>query len=99
MAGSIKGITIELDGNATKLNKALSTVNKAANQTQKQLKNIDKALKFNPGNADAIAQKFNLLSTKIQETKQKLELLKQAEQEAAQQLANGEISQADFDAF
>lgn len=99
MAGSIKGITIELDGNATKLNKALSTVNKAANQTQRQLKNIDKALKFNPGNADAIAQKFNLLSTKIQETKQKLDLLKQAEKEAAEQLARGEISQADFDAL
>ena len=99
MAGSIKGITIELDGNATKLNKALSTVNKAANQTQRQLKNIDKALKFNPGNTDLIAQKFKLLSTKIQETKQKLDLLKQAEKEAAEQLARGEISQADFDAL
>ena len=99
MAGSIKGITIELDGNATKLNKALSSVNKAANQTQKQLKNIDKALKFNPGNATAITQKFNLLSQKIQETKQKLDLLKQAEKEATEQLARGEISQADFDAL
>lgn len=99
MAGSIKGITIELDGNATKLNKALSSVNKAANQTQRQLKNIDKALKFNPGNTTAITQKFKLLSTKIQETKQKLDLLKQAEKEATEQLARGEISQADFDAL
>lgn len=99
MAGSIKGITIELDGNATKLNKALSSVNKAANQTQRQLKNIDKALKFNPGNTTAITQKFKLLSTKIQETKQKLDLLKQAEREATEQLARGEISQADFDAL
>lgn len=99
MAGSIKGITIELDGNATKLNKALSTVNKSANQTQRQLKNIEKALKFNPGNAQAIATKFSLLSTKIAETREKLNLLKEASRQAAEQLARGEISQADFDAL
>ena len=99
MAGSIKGITIELDGNATKLNKALSTVNKSANQTQRQLKNIEKALKFNPGNAQALATKFSLLSTKIAETREKLNLLKEASRQAAEQLARGEISQADFDAL
>ena len=99
MAGSIKGITIELDGNATKLNKALSTVNKSANQTQRQLKNIEKALKFNPGNAQAIATKFSLLSTKIAETREKLNLLKEASRQAEEQLARGEISQADFDAL
>ena len=99
MAGSIKGITIELDGNATKLNKALSTVNKSANQTQRQLKNIEKALKFNPGNTQALATKFSLLSTKISETREKLNLLKEASRQAAEQLARGEISQADFDAL
>ena len=99
MAGSIKGITIELDGNATKLNKALSTVNKSANQTQRQLKNIEKALKFNPGNTQALATKFNLLSTKIAETREKLNLLKEASRQAEEQLARGEISQADFDAL
>ena len=99
MAGSIKGITIELDGNATKLNKALSTVNKSANQTQRQLKNIEKALKFNPGNAQALATKFSLLSTKIAETREKLNLLKEASRQATEQLARGEISQADFDAL
>ena len=99
MAGSIKGITIELDGNATKLNKALSTVNKSANQTQRQLKNIEKALKFNPGNAQALATKFSLLSTKIAETREKLNLLKEASRQAEEQLARGEISQADFDAL
>lgn len=99
MAGSIKGITIELDGNATKLNKALSTVNKSANQTQRQLKNIEKALKFNPGNTQALATKFSLLSTKIAETREKLNLLKEASRQAAEQLARGEISQADFDAL
>lgn len=99
MAGSIKGITIELDGNATKLNKALSTVNKSANQTQRQLKNIEKALKFNPGNTQALATKFSLLSTKIAETREKLNLLKEASRQAEEQLARGEISQADFDAL
>ena len=99
MAGSIKGITIELDGNATKLNKALSTVNKSANQTQRQLKNIEKALKFNPGNTQALTTKFSLLSTKIAETREKLNLLKEASRQAAEQLARGEISQADFDAL
>lgn len=99
MAGNIKGITIELDGNTTKLTAALKGVNSAVRQTQAQLKTVEKALKLNPGNVTALQAKFSALGTKISEVKQKLALLKEAEQQAATQLANGEISQGQFDAL
>lgn len=48
MAGNIKGITIEIGGNTTPLQKALSDVNKSIKDTQKQLKEVDKLLKVDP---------------------------------------------------
>ena len=99
MAGSIKGITIELDGNTTKLTAALKNVNTAVRQTQTQLKNVERALKLNPGNVQALQTKFSALGTKISETREKLRLLKEAEEQAVGQLARGEISQGEFDAL
>ena len=86
MAGSrIKGITIEINGDATGLNKALSEANKTIKNTQSQLKDLDKVLKFNPGNTDLLVQKQKALATEVDKTKEKLA----TEKEALKQLQEG----------
>ena len=77
MAGNIKGITIEFRGDTTKLDKALRQVNNETRKIDKELRNVDKALKFNPTSVELWRQKQQLLSQKISETKDKLQLLKQ----------------------
>lgn len=79
MAGNIKGITIEFSGNTTKLQKALREMNKETRETDKELREINKALKFNPGNTQLLAQKQQLLGDKVQQTKTKLDALREAQ--------------------
>lgn len=79
MAGSIKGITIEFRGETTKLDSALRSINNNTKSLDKELRQVDKALKFNPTNVDLWRQKQTLLSQKVEETKTKLETLKQAQ--------------------
>lgn len=76
MAGNIKGITIEFRGDTTKLDKALRQVDKETRSIDKELKQVDRALKFNPKNVDLLRQKQELLTKKISETKDRLQLLK-----------------------
>lgn len=77
--GSIKGITIEFAGDTTKLDKALRNINKSTKDIDKELRQVDKALKFNPTNVELWRQKQQLLTQKIDETKKKLDVLKQAQ--------------------
>lgn len=79
MAGNIKGITIQFNGDTTKLDKALRQINNETKNIDKELRAVDKALKFNPTNVDLWRQKQQLLSEKVAETKQKLDVLKQAQ--------------------
>ena len=80
MAGNIKGITIEFNGDTTKLDKALRQINKETRDIDKELKQVDKALKFNPTSVELWRQKQTLLTQKVEETKKKLDALKQAQQ-------------------
>lgn len=73
--GPIKGITIEFRGETTQLSKALRTVDKEARSTSKELRNIDRALKFNPTNLELWKQKQSMLNVQIKETEEKLKLL------------------------
>ena len=75
-----KGITIEIDANISKLQKALRDVNKESSKIDKELRKVDKALKFNPTNVELWRQKQELLTKRIDETKDKLEILKQKQQ-------------------
>lgn len=79
MAGNIKGITIEFDGNTTQLSKALSDIKTKSKGVDSALRDINKALKFNPGNTELLAQKQTLLKEKIQATKDRLEAFKAAQ--------------------
>lgn len=78
MASRIAGITIEIDGNATKLSKALQGVDKDLKTTQSNLRDVNKLLKFEPGNVDLLRQKQKLLNDAIKDTKQKLDTEKEA---------------------
>ena len=99
MAGRIKGITVEIGGDTTKLSKALESVNKQIKNTQSQLKDVEKLLKLDPGNTELLAQKHKLLGDAVAQTKEKLEALKTAAEQANDALARGEISQEQYDAL
>ena len=79
MAGRIAGITIEIGGNTTKLQKALSGVDKQLRATQANLKDVNKLLKLNPGNTELLTQKQKNLTEAIQLTKDRLNQLKDAQ--------------------
>lgn len=79
MAGNIKGITIEFRGDTTKLDKALRDVNNETRGIDKELRAVNNSLKFNPTSVELWRQKQQLLTQKVTETKEKLDLLKQAQ--------------------
>lgn len=79
MAGNIKGITIEFRGDTSKLDKALRQVNNETRDIDKELNQVNKSLKFNPTNIELWRQKQQLLTQKVSETNEKLDLLKQAQ--------------------
>ena len=99
MANRIKGITVEIGGDTTKLSKALESVNKNIKNTQLQLKDIEKLLKLDPKNTELLSQKQKLLADSISATKNKLATLKTAAEQANTALANGDISQQQYDAL
>ena len=99
LASRIKGITVEIGGDTTKLQTALQGVNKEIKNTQSQLKDVEKLLKLDPGNTELLAQKQRLLSDAIGETKGKLETLKTAAAQANEALSKGEISKDQYDAL
>ena len=75
MAGQIKGITIEFDGNTTKLQKAIKDVKNSTNEVDKSLKAVNKSLNMDPSNVTLLTQKQQLLKQRIEETKDKLKSL------------------------
>lgn len=89
MAGNIKGITIELNGDTTKLDKALREVNKETRTVQRQLSEVERALKMDPGNTDLIKQKQRLLGEEVKSTQDKLSMLKEADKEVAKEMESG----------
>ena len=78
----IAGITIEIGGDTTKLNKALSDVDRTLRTTSTSLRDINKLLQLNPGNADLLTQKQKALATEIDATKRRLQELKNVEKDS-----------------
>ena len=99
MANRIKGITVEINGDTTKLSKALEGVNKNIRTTQTQLKDVERLLKLDPSNTELLSQKHKLLADVVTSTKEKLDTLKTAAEQANTALANGDISQEQYDAL
>lgn len=97
MAGSIKGILVEIGGDTSGLQKALKKVNSETSGLSKELKGINSLLKLDPKNTELLAQKQTVLTGNIKETEEKLKLLKQAQKEADETIKNGgEISQGNY---
>lgn len=80
MAGFIKGITIEFGANTEKLNKALGNLQGRLNKTQAELKQVNRSLKFNPGNTTLLNQKFKLLQKSVTDTSRKLDGLRKMQE-------------------
>lgn len=99
MAGNIKGITVDIGGNTTGLDKALKDVNKTINSTTSELKQVDKGLKLDPNNVVLLAQKSELLSKSIVETSEKLKSLESVEKQVETQFKSGEIDGGQYRAF
>ncbi len=99
MSSRIKGITVEIGGDTTGLEKALKSVNTTIRNTQSQLKDVNRLLKLDPSNTELLSQKHRALKDAIGATSEKLESLKQAQAQAKQQLENGGLGQEKYDAL
>ena len=95
----VKGLTIEINGSTTGLDKALGKMNSTIGNSQAKLRDLDKLLKLDPKNTELLEQKQRALKDAIGATKDKLETLKKAQEEAKQQLADGKIGQDQYDAL
>lgn len=97
MADRIKGITIEIGGDTTGLNKALSGVNKEISSTQGQLKDVERLLKLDPTNTELLRQKQKLLAEAVQGTKGKLDTLKEANKQVTESASNYDAWKEKYD--
>ena len=95
MANRIKGITVEIGGDTTGLDKALKGVQSTLRTTQTSLRDVNKLLKLDPSNTELLSQKQRLLKDAIGATKDKLET---AQIQAKQQLENGTLGQDRYNA-
>lgn len=99
MANRIKGITVEIGGDTTGLDRALKSVNSSISHTQSALRDVNKLLKLDPSNTELLTQKQRLLKDAVTSTKEKLDALKQAQVQAKEQLENGTLGQDKYDAL
>lgn len=89
MAGNIKGIIVEIGGDTSGLQKALSKVNSATSSLSKELKQVNSLLKLDPKNTELLKQKQDVLNNSISETRNRLTILKEAKDEADKKMAEG----------
>ena len=99
MASRIKGITVEIGGDTTGLDKALKSVNSSLSKTQSALNDVNRLLKLDPSNTTLVAQKQQLLSQAVADTSKKLEALEDAQEQVAEAFKNGDIGQDKYMAF
>ena len=99
MAGNIKGIKIEIDGDTQPLQKALKGVNQESANATKELRQIDNALKFDTGNVTLLTQKQEVLQKQVGATREKLETLRQAQSQVEEQFKKGDIGADQYRAF
>lgn len=95
-AKTIKGITIEIDGNTTGLGKALKAAESNATGLTTNLKKVNSALKLDPGNTELLTEKQKILADSVNATREKLEILKSVQDQIKQQYENGEIDQGAY---
>ena len=99
MASRIKGITVEIGGDTSGLEKSLAAVNNSIKKTQSQLRDVNNLLKLDPSNTILLAQKQELLQSAIGDTEKKLEALEQAQEDVAKAFERGDLGKDRYMAF
>lgn len=94
----VKGITIQIGGDTTGLDKALKDTNKNISNTQSQLRDVERLLKLDPKNTELLAQKQKLLAQATEETKEKLQVLNNANEQLRDSVGT-KVSAAQFDSL
>ena len=96
MASKIVGITIDIEGKTSGLTKSLQEANSSINKTTSALKDVDKALQLDPTNVELLAQKEALLNKQIEQTSEKLDIMRQVADDANAALERGDITQEQY---
>lgn len=97
MPDKIKGITIELDGDARKLNNAVKGVASRSKEFQDELRKVERLLKFDPKNTELLAQKQKLLTDSVDHTREALQKFKNAKADADKTIAaGGKVSEEQY---
>lgn len=94
--GKIIGITVDIEGKTSGLTKSLQDANTSINKTTSALKDVNKALELDPTNVELLAQKEALLNKQIEQTSQKLDVMKQVAEDANDALARGDITEEQY---
>lgn len=90
-AKTLKGITVEINGKTTGLANALKDVTKTSAALSSNLKEINKALKLDPGNTELLNEKQKILSESVAAARKELETLEGVQKQVSDQYANGDI--------
>lgn len=93
---TLKGITVEIGGDTTKLGDAILKARKSASALSGELRGVESLLKLDPTNTVLLAQKQEILAGSIAGAKDKLEMLIAAQESMSKQLADGKISAAQY---
>lgn len=99
MAGTIKGITVEIGGNTTGLSAALKEPEDKARALTNELRAVEKALKLDPSNVTLLAEKQRILNEQVANTSEKLKVLEQSQKEVNEQFKSGKITEDAYKAF
>jgi phage-related minor tail protein len=99
IADRIKGIVVEIGGDTQGLDKALKGVNDTSRDLQKELRDVQKLLKFDPNNAELLAQRQQLLNEQVANTSEKLQHLKDVQAQVQQQFERGDLGADQYRAF
>lgn len=99
MADKLKGITVEISGETTGLTNALRDVNQESRSIQGELSEVQKLLKFNPDNAELLAQRQTLLNRQIENTSEKLNRLKSVQNQVQDQFDRGDLGEEEYRRF
>ena len=99
MAEQVKGIVVQIGGDTTGLNNSLRKTDTEIGSVQKQLKDVERLLKLDPTNTELVAQKQRLLAQAVEQTGGRLEILKQAEEQAQEQFAKSKVNREQYEAL